>query len=272
MVDYDTPASHTSSEASHTSIEAGSSVKSTRRKLSQADVDCLASAIGSNQVLEDFRAMINSVRDAGGKVDRGTARAFRAYERTRIHETLNQEAFLNGLSSSGQWSVEDALQFYRNKDPSTSLPAGKASSDDETATEVGLALQLNKGGIGYQKLGRLKQDIAAFHVARLFRKAQCAAQEEIDKMRRGQRRKDAPKGPPKKRGPQASKRAYAEIFQQCRFPDATIEADLNVAKYRGSRLLQYEAVCGRDHPLWMLLPVRNIRHSGEVTGKALHAK
>jgi hypothetical protein len=270
MDDYNTPGDDYNTPGSDVASEASPSAQSSR-KLSQADIELLAWALGSEQVVQDFQAMIDSVYGMEGKVDSITAKAFRSYEQARIHQTLRQKSFSDHRRSNRPWSLKDALQCFRADPPDVAEGNGPSPHVD-TAMELDVALKLDAGGIGFEKLGKLRRDIAAFHIASLFAAMAQESSQKLKDKNRIDRHKDAPKPDGKRRGPVVTGRVYDELLRGCRSQDANTERSIKTAKRQGIHLLQYEEVCGREHPLWMLLPIRNIRLPGQGTARANHAK
>ena len=253
MVDTETPISYVSTTDS-------TGKKSRQTKRSPADLDCLAAALGGVEVLQDFRDMVNIVSHMAGNIDSSTARAFRAY----ANEYLEDENSTEGGPPNFDWTINDAVQLYNRERLTSDCPDSQNGSQDNppVGQGVGSAFQLYTSGRGHRKLGEIQEDLASFQITRRYRTYKQVFQEEIQDSP-SDRRKHVIHDTellPGKSGPQASDRAYKQLLSDCFSPDDPGKrADLVSANSRGSQLLRYEIPCGREHPLWLILPTRNFK-------------
>jgi hypothetical protein len=231
------------------------------------DLHCLASAIGCNAVLREFLEMIQVTRNEKGKIDSGAQRAFQMYEEARLHDILDP-----GFKNL-RHSVQEAFQLYRQK-PSPIEDSHEEQLDGQVPIareDFRLIFQMYTSAPGYHKLVSFKQDMAALHISRIYHTIRKAIQEEVNESVRIKRRKGAPEMGPHKPGPKVSGRTY-ELLRSWIAEDGGALENLKAIRSHGSHLLHYEAACGRDHPLWMLLPTKTLKCPEHETCRIRHVK
>ena len=234
----------------------------------KVDLHRLAAAMGCREVLEDFLEMIKVIRVEKGRVNSGAQRAFHMYEEAMLHETLDT-GYENLLQN-----VQEALQLYSQE---TSLVDDSREDDPHNQPRMArkdlrMVFRVYTSANGYRKLARIKQDMAAFRVARIYHAIKGATQKEISEVARAKRRKSAPRTESNKSGPRAAGRAYEELLQDWLSEEENGPRTLSEIRSRGSHLLHYDAVCGQDHPLWMLLLIRNVMYPTDGSSKIQHVE
>ncbi|KIW86676.1 uncharacterized protein Z519_12731 [Cladophialophora bantiana CBS 173.52] len=250
-----------------------------KKSAKKVNLDCLASALGGKEVLQDFQDMVIILRDMPRKAGSDIDMALRMHDDARGYQTSRSELrdSSDDLLQNSKWNVDIALQLYNHENPSTTSSAPEECPGDTPSIggdNVQTALRLFNRGRGYQMLGALQKDIAALHISRLFRiltdEFREGANERKNAKRRKYNRKPPPPGEP---GKGADSYAYKKLLHASASRDTlrTTE-DLKSANSRGSRLLQYEAVCGRNHPLWMLLPARSVQCSLHLSCTVKHSE
>ncbi|KAJ9601898.1 hypothetical protein H2200_013613 [Cladophialophora chaetospira] len=220
------------------------------------DLHRLAAAMGCREVLEDFLEMITVVRDERGRVDSGAQRAFQMYEEAMLHDPLDTG------SDNLLRNVDEALHLY-SREISLIDVSRNDDSDNQprmAREELRTVFRAYTSANGHRKLASIKQDMAAFRVARIYHALKDADQEDTGEVNRAKRRKNAPKKESNKPGPRAAGRAYEELLKEWIREEENGSKSLKEIRSRGSHLLTYDAVCGRSHPLWMLFLIRNVMY------------
>lgn len=139
---------------------------------------------------------------------------------------------------------------------------------DDASIEIALAI-FTRGRLN-KHLGSLQQDYSSLRVARRYRELLVQFREDAVAQRKLKRKwKHSPasnppdlSNPPRKRGVGADSQAYRKMMDEWKEPIIDADAllgELKAANERGKPLLQYEIICGTDHPIWMLLPARKMK-------------
>ena len=221
----------------------------------EVDLHCLASAMVSREVLEDFLEMIQVTRDEKGRVDSGALRAFHMYEEARLNDILD-----TGYGNL-QHSLQEAFRLYRQE--TSSAEDGQEVDLDGQAPVAGedlrLIIKMYTSAPGYHRLVSFRQDMAAIYISRIFNSVKSVVQEEVDEGGRAKRRKGARGTRPDKSGPKVSGLTYHELLHSQIAEDGKALKSLRSIQSHGSHLLHYEAACGREHPLWIMRPTRTLQ-------------
>lgn len=216
----------------------------------------LASSIGCEEVLEDFRDLVCILKDQSLRVHSDTQTTMHLYNSSR---SLRQDV-LFGRSPSNA-SIQNALRLHDTiSSPGhaseafcTNIPGG-----DKDGLQA--AVQVYTRGRGHAKLGSLKREFGALCITSTYRalmrifqnKSRPRASEEV-KMQIGDQMEPAKQG-------QGSDTLTYKYMLKCTGQDKDPKAlrRLQKANYRGSCLHHFEDICGRERPLWMLRPIRTI--------------
>ena len=248
--------------------EACAAIPQATRTDGEIDLHCLASAMVSREVLDDFLEMIQVIRDEKGRVDSGARRAFHMYEEARLYDILD-----TGYGNL-QRSLQEAFRLYRQE--TSSVGDGQEVDLHGQASMAGDDLQLivkmYTNATGYHRLVSFGQDMAAIYISRVFKSAEDVVQEEFDEGVRAKRRKGA-RGPrPDKPGPKVSGLTYHELLQNRIAEDEKAQKSLRSSQNHGSHLLHYEAACGRERPMWIMRPMRSLQCLIHESCRVQHAE
>ncbi|KAK6362431.1 hypothetical protein LTS17_012867 [Exophiala oligosperma] len=217
----------------------------------------LASSLGCKGVLEEFRDLVDILKDQSFRDLSDTQRIMQLCNSSR---SLRQDVLAGRVPSNS--SIEKALRLYNT------LRSSSRTSEDAWTSILGcdknglqVAVQLYTRRRGYEKLSSLKRDFGAMCIASIYRalikifqrESREGTSEGISMQLEGDQTDRI------KRGLKSDTRAYWFILRYTQQDkDPTALEQLKQANYWGTYLHEFETICGPGHPLWMLRPVRRI--------------